>query len=187
MSDPNITVEYQASTLFNGDDATNAGNFAFFTSNVIFIGINQVGGGVVGDEISRVGGNYEWVKYNMAKYVSRGMRAIVIFAHASMGGSRQRHFGTPFMNLLRTTSYSRTKALYIHGDGHDFYTYSPDVNNRNLLGVQVDAGEEANPLLISVNHDTNADEISFDIDVRGGGYIGGCQAGNIDKTWSSPY
>jgi hypothetical protein len=188
LSDPAITVQYQNSTLVGGDSATNAGNFAFFTANVLFVGINQVGGhGFVGDEMSRVGGNYKWVQYNMAKYNSKGMRAIVIFAHASMGRERQEFFGTPFVRLLKTSTYSRIKALYIHGDGHDFIAYSPDVHNRNLFSLQVDGGEEANPLLISVMHDTVVDQVYFEINNRGGAYIGGCQAGNVDKTWSSNY
>ena len=127
--------------------------------------MNQVGGGVVGDEISRVGGNYKWVQYNMAKYVSRGMRAIVLFAHASMGSERETYFGNPFKRLMKSATYSDIKALYIHGDGHDFYTYSPDVHNRNLFSLQVDGGEEANPLFISVMHDTVDDQVYFEINV----------------------
>ena len=131
--------------------------------------MNQVGGGVVGDEQSRVGGNYKWVQSNMAKYVSRGLRAIVLFAHASMGNERQTYFGNPFKRLLKSATYSHIKALYVHGDGHDFYTYSPDVYNHNLFSLQVDGGEEANPLLISVMHDTVDDQVYFEINVRGGG------------------
>ncbi|KAL3806329.1 hypothetical protein ACHAXA_008798, partial [Cyclostephanos tholiformis] len=184
LSDPNIDVEYQTST--NGS-VYNGGNFAFFAVNVLFVGINQVGGGTVGDESSRVNGNYIWVQYNMAKYLSRGMRAIVIFAQASMNGSRQQYFGTPFVNLLRTSAYSRIKALYIHGDGHDYITYSPDSSNPNLKSLQVDGGEEADPLLISFMSDAVSDSISYTINRRGGQYSGTCPAGNTDKTWSSNY
>jgi hypothetical protein len=187
LSDPNITVEYQNSTLFTGDRPYNGGNFAFFTAGVLFVGLNQVGGGTVGDEASRVDGNYKWVKYNMDSHFSSGMRAIVVFAHASMGGARQTYFGAPFMSLLKTNEYSRIKALYIHGDGHVFSTYSPDGTNSNLTSVQVDAGQLANPIIISVLHDTVADDISFDINRRGGLYSGDCPAGNVDKTWSSNY
>ena len=149
------------------------------------MGIQQVGGGVVGDESSRVGGNYKWVQLNMDKCISRGMRAVVIFAHASMGSERLTYFGSPFMSLLKTTAYSRIKALYIHGDGHEFKSYYPDTSNPNLRSIQVDGGETANPLLISVMHATASDEFSFDVNRRGGLYSGVCQAGNIDKTWSS--
>lgn len=187
LSDPNITVEYQNSTLFTGDRPYNGGNFAFFTAGVLFVGLNQVGGGAVGDEASRVDGNYKWVKYNMDSQFSSGMRAIVVFAHASMGGARQTYFGAPFMSLLKTNEYSRIKALYIHGDGHVFSAYSPDGTNSNLTSVQVDAGQLANPIIISVLHDTVADDISFDINRRGGLYSGDCPAGNVDKTWSSNY
>ena len=184
LSDPNIDVEYQTST--NGS-VYNEGNFAFFAVNVLFVGINQVGGGTLGDESSRVNGNFIWVQYNMAKYLPRGMRAIVIFAQAPMNGSRQQHFGTPFTNLLRTSAYARIKAMYIHGDGHAYATYSPDPNNRNLTSLQVDGGELANPLLVSFMSDAVSGSISYTINRRGGRYGGTCPAGNTDKTWSSTY
>ena len=149
------------------------------------MGINQVGGGTVGDESTRVHGNYKWVESNMAKYYSQGMRAVVVFAHASMVSTRSQYFGTPFMNLLKQ-KYSSVKALYLHGDGHNFRNYRTD-NNLNLFNVEVEGGEEADPLLISVLHDTAADVFSFKINARGGYYSSGCQAGNFDKTWSSNY
>jgi hypothetical protein len=155
--------------------------------NTLFVGINQVGGGTVGDESTRVNGNYIWVQNNMAKYLSRGMRGIVIFAHASMGSSRQQYFGTPFTALLKTSAYAGIKALYVHGDGHEYNAYYPDSNNRNLTSVQVDGGEAANPLLISFVYDTVSNATSYNINRRGGLYIGACPAGNTDKTWSSNY
>mmetsp|Transcript_13903 Transcript_13903/g.30314 ORF Transcript_13903/g.30314 Transcript_13903/m.30314 type:complete len:259 (+) Transcript_13903:275-1051(+) len=167
FSDPNISVDYQKEPLENGDYPSTAGNFAFFTEEVLFIGINQVGGGDVGDESTRVHSNHKWVESNMAKYQSQGMRAIVIFAHANMHSSRRQYFGDPFRSLLRR-EYPDIKALCIHGDGHDFRTYQPDSNNPNLFSVEVDGGQEADPLLISVMHDTAADEIKFSIDVREG-------------------
>ena len=56
-----------------------------------------------------------------------------------------------------------------------------------IFAIQVDGGEAANPLLISVMHAAASDEFSFDVNRRGGLYSGVCQAGNIDKTWSSNY
>lgn len=186
LSDPSINVEYQSQRLVNGFYPTSAGNFAFFTENVLFLGINQVGGGPVGDESTRVANNYNWVESNMATFSSQGMRAVVIFAHASMGAARNTHFGNPFKSLLRD-QYADTKVLYIHGDGHDFHTYQPDGRNSNLMSLEVNAGEESDPLLISVTHDVVADDFSFQLDVRSGYYFSGCQAGNVDKTWSSNY
>ncbi len=176
----------QKPLLPNNDYPTSAGNFAFYTSNVLFIGINQVGGGTVGDESTRVQGNYKWVESNMAKYSTQGMRALVVFAHASMISTRSQYFGTPFMTSLRQ-KYSSVKVLYLHGDGHNYRNYRTDSNNLNLMNVEVEGGEEADPLLISIMHDTAADVYSFNIDVRGGYYSSGCVAGNVDKTWSSNY
>lgn len=90
------------------------------------------------------------------------------------------------MSLLRE-QYPDIVALYIHGDGHNFETYQPDYDNPNLFSLEVDGGEEADPLLISIMYNTVEDEIGFNIDIRGGYYYSGCQAGNIDKTWSSNY
>ena len=124
----------------------------------------------------------------MAKYDELGiMRAVVIFAHASMTSTRRKYFGDPFMSLLREDRYRDMSVLYIHGNGHNFHTYQPDKKNPNLTSLEVDGGEEADPLLISVKHDTASDEIEFNIDVRGGYYYGGCKNGNTDKTWSSSY
>ncbi|KAL9187702.1 hypothetical protein ACHAXT_006080 [Thalassiosira profunda] len=187
LSDPDISIEYEAQLLLaNGDYPSSAGNFAFFTSNTLFVGINQIGGGRYGDEATRVHGNYKWVESNLAKYASEGMRALVVFAHATMTSSRRQYFGDPFMALLRE-EYPEIKALYVHGDGYNFESVQTDPGNPNLIQLEVDGGEEADPLLISVMHDTSLDEFSFSVDVRGGYYYEGCQTGNVDKTWSSAY
>ena len=145
-----------------------------------------MGGGTVGDESTRVHSNFIWVAESLAKYISQGMRVIVIFAHASMNSSRWQYFGDPFMTLMRE-EYPYIKAMYIHGDGHYFKTYQPDGNNPNLSALEVEGGEEADPLLISVMHNTVKDEYEFNINIRGGYYYSGCQTDNIDKTWSSNY
>ena len=90
------------------------------------------------------------------------------------------------MALLRQ-KYPSLKVLYLHGDGHNYRNYRTDSNNLNLQNVEVEGGEEADPLLISVMHDTSTDVYSFNIDARGGYYSSGCVAGNADKTWSSNY
>ena len=82
LSDPNIQVSYQQQPLVNGFYPHSASNFAFYTNNVLFVGINQVDGGALGDESTRVHANYLWVRDNMAQYKSKGMRVLVIFSHA---------------------------------------------------------------------------------------------------------
>jgi hypothetical protein len=89
---------------------TSASNFAFFYNRILFVGINQVGG-TVGDESVRVDNNFKWVKMNLEKYASQGMKTLVIFAHASMYSARKKHFGTPFLNLLGS-DYSDIMVLY---------------------------------------------------------------------------
>lgn len=90
---------------------TSATNFAFFYNKVLFVGINQVGGGTVGDESTRVNNNFEWTKSNMAKYAAQGMRTLVVFAHAPMTGARLTYFGSPF-KLLLLNEYPDVLVLY---------------------------------------------------------------------------
>jgi hypothetical protein len=94
------------------DYPSSASNFAFYHNQTLFVGINQVGEGRVGDESIRVANNFVWVSNNMAKYASRGMRALVVFAHASMYGARYTYFGEPFMDLLLTDEYKDLLVLY---------------------------------------------------------------------------
>ena len=90
------------------------------------------------------------------------------------------------MRLMRN-QYRDVLALYIHGSGHYFRTYSNSESIPNLMSLQVDQGHKADPLQLSVMYDTGRDEYSIEINKRGGYYDNGCQAGNTDKTWSSSY
>ena len=103
MSDSNIVVEYdfQGNSQSSSNYPTSASNFAFFHNLVLFVGINQVGGSSIGDESERVANNFEWVKSNMEYYADRGMKTLVVFAHADMGNARSTYFGNPFQKLLR--------------------------------------------------------------------------------------
>ncbi|KAL3796259.1 hypothetical protein HJC23_008579 [Cyclotella cryptica] len=162
---------------------TSATNFAFFYNKVLFVGINQVGGGTVGDEATRVRNNFLWTKNNMAKYASQGMRTLVVFAHAPMTGARQAYFGDPFKQLL-LDEYPLLLVLYSHGDGHT-YSFQRDYYNSNLYDLQCDSGSAADPLLITVLREPNNDKDSLKIDRRAGKYSGGCKPGSSDKekTW----
>jgi len=188
LSDATVDVEYD---YRGNNDAgsrvypSSATNFSFFRNRVLFVGINQVGGGYLGDEAERVKNNFEWVKENMAYYSSRGMRTVVVFAHAHMEAAREEYFGAPFMRLLRN-SYPNVLALYFHGDGHEFEVGYVDSNNRNLIQVQVDSGEIADPILVSIERDSSRSRDKMVIDRRGGRYKNGdCDPGQRDKTWSS--
>jgi hypothetical protein len=179
-------VSYFNQPLEEGNYPATSSNFAFFSDGVLFIGLNQVGGGAIGDEDKRVYGNFVWVEQNMNMYHSKGMRALVIFAQAAMTSSRRAYFGDPFMSLLRD-QYPDVATLYIHGDDHTFGLSNPYPDNPNLIGLVLEEGKNADPLLISVNWDTASDEFLFDFDYRGGIYSSGCNANNTDKTWSSDY
>ena len=90
------------------------------------------------------------------------------------------------MNLMKD-EYPDILALYIHGSGHKYATYMNDEDIPNLISLQVDAGFRADPLHISMMQDIVLDEYSVNIDKRDGYYDDGCQADNMDKTWSSSY
>jgi hypothetical protein len=80
---------------------SSAANFAFFVNQVLFVGINQVGGAEIGDESTRVRNNFYWVRTKMEQYAQQGMKSLVVFAHAPMSGARWEYFGQPFQSLLR--------------------------------------------------------------------------------------
>lgn len=69
-----------------------------------------------------------------------------------------------------------------HGDGHGFYIMN-DKSNRNLYDLQVEGGESADPLSITILRDPSTGKDSLKVDRRGGNYKGGCAAGNNDVTW----
>lgn len=108
------TLEYdsQDNDGSSPDYPSSASNFVFFKNGVLFVGINQVGDGVIGDEADRVRNNFVWVSSNMAHYASQGLRTLVVFAHASMDGPRYTYFGEPFRKLLLTNAYKDILVLY---------------------------------------------------------------------------
>lgn len=57
--------------------------------------------------------------------------------------------------------YLGIQALYMHVDGHDFVFYQPGNYNPNLHALEVNSGDEADPLLISIAHDTVEEEFNF--------------------------
>lgn len=114
FSDPNLRATLEYDWQDNDGSSTNyptsASNFAFFHNKALFVGINQVGGSV-GDESVRVANNFNWVKTNMVKYAPRGMKTLVVFAHATMTSYRYKHFGKPFEELLEG-NYPDLLVLY---------------------------------------------------------------------------
>ena len=113
MSNPNIEVIYDEQGNQDGSTVypSSASNFAFYHRRVLFVGINQVSGSDVGDESERVRNNFLWVKNNMEKYASQGMRTLVVFAHSYMSGARQTYFGSPFQELL-SNAYPDMLVIY---------------------------------------------------------------------------
>ena len=72
-------VEYFNEPPDGGNYPATSSNFAFFSDDVLLLGLNQVGGGIIGDEETRVYGNFLWVEQNMSKYYVNGVRAMVVF------------------------------------------------------------------------------------------------------------
>mmetsp|Transcript_13802 Transcript_13802/g.29078 ORF Transcript_13802/g.29078 Transcript_13802/m.29078 type:complete len:555 (-) Transcript_13802:239-1903(-) len=187
LSNPDITVEYDYQGNNESSDVypSSASNFAFFTEQILFVGINQVGGGYLGDESTRVANNFQWVKANLEKYRPQGLRTLVIFAHAHMISAREEYFGAPFLSLIRE-SYPDLFVVYLHGDGHEFDVSYADTRNRNVIQIEADSGEKADPILLTITRESEDTKDGLIINRRGGRYAGGdCDPGNREKTWSS--
>lgn len=163
---------------------SSASNFAFFIDKVLFVGINQVGGGEIGDESTRVRNNFQWVKSKMEQYAEQDMKTLIVLAHAPMSWARWEYFGMPFQALLRD-SYPDILVIYAHGDGHEFNLDRIDRYNPNLYQLECDSGDLGDPLLISIIR-TGSGRDGLNVDRRGGTYINGdCDPDNRDKTWNS--
>lgn len=131
-------------------------NFAFERGDVVFVGLNMVGGRMHRKKewAARHADNLAWVTENLARHPSA--RAAVVFAHASRKPIKHDDFFLPFFEVVR--KFGRP-VMYLHGDGHE-WIHEPGWEVPNLLRVQLDSGDKAPPLLVTV---TDGDVASFEI------------------------
>lgn len=119
-------------------------NFAFLLNEVLFIGINKVGGRVHDGEewVARLSENAEWIDEMLSTHKDDS-HTTVIFAQASPGGS----FPSFRKAMMQSVKTYEKPVIYIHADNHkwqfvqddwvkNFTKVTLDVLNRDFPPVQ---------------------------------------------------
>lgn len=122
-------------------------NLAFVENDVLFLGLNVVGGrqhDIVEWRLRHAQG-LDWIREHFA---TKDLKAAVVFLHAAPSKT-QDDFFTPF--VVEASRFGRP-VLLIHGDGHVWQRENP-WKQKNLQRVQVDRGGLAPPLFIQVTDD----------------------------------
>lgn len=130
-------------------------NFTWTEGEVLFVGLNLVGGKVHSKKewSERLNSNADWMESLLEKNKSKGLKALVIFGHANMN-IHPKKFDV-FTKRFRALAAQFSKPiLYLHGDGHVWIKDRP-WKEQNILRVQVDAGAQI--LKVSVN--TNSTKV----------------------------
>ncbi len=124
-------------------------NFSFVDSDVLFIGINIVGGRVhdAAEWKQRHAENLEWTTGNLERH-RHSVRSAVIFGHALPTKIHNDYFD----GLSDAAALFRHPMLYLHGDGHKWIQDRPFAA-QNILRIQVDQGAIAPPIKITVTDD----------------------------------
>lgn len=124
-------------------------NFAFECRGIVFVGLNLVGGRMhrAKEWKSRHADDLAWVVEHLARHPDA--RAAVVFAHANRKPIKHDDFFLPFFAAVER--FGRP-VLYLHGDGHE-WTVERGWNAPNLLRAQLDSGDKAPPLLVTVTAD----------------------------------
>lgn len=135
---------------------TQPANFAFERGGVVFVGLTMVGGRVHKKKewATRHADNLAWVREQLARHPAA--RAAVVFAHANRKPIKHDDFFLPFFDLVR--AFGRP-VMYLHGDGHE-WIHEPGWEVPNLLRVQLDSGDKAPPLLVTVG---DGDVATFEV------------------------
>lgn len=126
-------------------------NFSFVQGNVLFIGINIVGGRVHDAEewSQRLAQDLDWTRRNICHF-GKSVSSTVVFGHASPTAKHAFFFD----EFVKEAELFEKPVLYLHGDGHRWLQDHP-FTAKNILRVQVDQGSIAPPLEVTVTNDTN--------------------------------
>jgi hypothetical protein len=130
-------------------------NFAFRIKDILFIGINLVGGRVHNQDVwnEKMQNDALWIKKQLQ---SKEIKAAVLFAQAN---PKEKH--ELFMKHFKNAAIIFKKPiLFIHGDGHRWIYDNPWLE-QNIIRVQVDQGKIADPLQVTVQIDK---EIKFEFE-----------------------
>ena len=132
-------------------------NFSFVRNEILFIGINIVGGRVhdTAEWKQRHIECLEWIDSNLKQFGQQA-GSVIIFGHANPAATHQDFF----MPLNEVARQFGKPILYLHGDGHRWLHDRPFMA-KNILRVQVDQGGQAPPLKVTVT-DHPTDPFVFD-------------------------
>lgn len=121
-------------------------NFSFVKNEVLFIGLNIVGGRVhdSAEWKQRHRECLDWIRGNLSQF-GNDVASLVVFGHARPAGNHKDFFD-PFSEEAQNF---RKPVLYLHGDGHRWIHDRP-FPAENILRVQVDQGGIAPPLKVTV-------------------------------------
>lgn len=125
-------------------------NFAFVRNEVLFVGLNIVGGRVHDEQEWKLrhASGLNWLKENI-RLAARNVQSLVVFAHAKPAQNHDDFFD-PFSTVAE--EFGRP-VLYLHGDGHKWIHDRP-FRVKNVLRVEVDQGGIAPPLKVSITGDS---------------------------------
>ncbi|MBL4885596.1 MAG: hypothetical protein JKY95_13820, partial [Planctomycetaceae bacterium] len=132
-------------------------NFSFVKGNVLFVGLNIVGGRVVDPQEwkQRHADGLDWVRRNIKQF-GADVSSLVIFGHA-----KPNVVHNDFFEPFSTDALEFKKPiLYLHGDGHRWLHNRPFAA-KNILRVQVDQGGIAPPVKITIT-DHPTEPFQFD-------------------------
>ncbi|MFC2139704.1 hypothetical protein ACFLR4_03490 [Bacteroidota bacterium] len=132
-------------------------NFVFTSKNVLFIGINLVGG-LIHDSTEwkeRHNNNAHWIDLHFSEYKEK-VGAAVIVAQAN---PNEKHVDFMTKFLVSAEQFAKP-IIFIHGDGHE-WIYEESWLKPNIIRIQVDKGGIAPPLKVILNLESEK-IISFD-------------------------
>lgn len=121
-------------------------NFSFVKGNVLFVGINIVGGRVhdAAEWKQRHADDLDWVRRNLRRFGAK-VSSLVIFGHAKPNENHNDFFDP----LSKDALQFKKPILYLQGDGHRWIHDRPFAA-KNILRLQVDQGGIAPPLQVTV-------------------------------------
>ncbi len=136
-------------------------NFSFIKENVLFVGLNLVGGRVH-DAVEwqqRHADGFDWIRRNLLRF-GTDVSSLVVFGHADPNETNDDFFD-PFSEVA---SQFKKPILYLHGNGHRWVHNRPFAA-QNILRVGVDQGSIAPPLKVTI---TGHQTAPFQFDRRNG-------------------
>lgn len=128
-------------------------NFAFRERDVLFLGLNIIGGikggGRDNDWDNREADCLEWSRDQLSRHTD--VRAVIVFGHADKNPN-------VFEMIAKRAKNMDVPALYVHGSGHTWSLDHPISNIPNYWKVQVDQGGHAPPVKVTVRGTTDHDK-----------------------------